>query len=256
MTLVVPTHILTANIQDNTIKYKWDDWGWEKAEEPFDKEFAAILGKISQRAILAFMCGTAEWIIERFATLADITAPNDYIEAAWVMLNDLRYRNQSWQEYAAKGWDGPIKKPIWIALLRVEVAMEQLAWEGTDPAKRATFISNLASYVMTDKEPYQRWRELTIERFISLYPRDLKDKLGDIVPRQALDPESDFDVEKTEILINEFLGGLNYHTNFFLKSPEEMQEVDTDEDEGEPFEGLPYKFDIEADRRSRSSFSG
>ena len=252
MPVSVPNYIHMAKIQDNSILYAWDDWD-DQGEEPLDEDLVARLEGLSQRATLAFMCGTAEWIVHRLARLCDDPAPSDYLETAWAMLVDVRYCGYGsgtwWQEYAMEEWVGPVKGPLGRALDRLEIAMQQLAWEKENPSDRATMLSNLTLYVMTDSAPYRRWREQVLKRLKLLYPRDPEDELGDVVPRQAVDPKFDFKIEQTEFLINEFLSKLDHRSNIFLSSPEGMLEDYDDEDEG--FNGTPYIFDIEADRKAR-----
>ena len=87
-----------------------------------------------------------------------------------------------------------------------------------------------------------------MKRFDALYPRDSEDEVGEVVPREAVDPENEFSVESTEYLIQKFLISLDYSSNIFLSSPNEMLEEDED---GKSFQGTPYAFDIEIDRKSR-----
>jgi hypothetical protein len=247
MTLAVPNYLRAARIQDKSLRYEWDDWRALPALEVIDEALTSRLKKVSQRAVLAFMCGTAEWIYHRLAKLCDDPTPANYLEGAWAMIIDARYcgcgSGTSWQEFAVKGWKGPIKRPIEKALTRLEVAIQQLAWEDTDPVRRAGLIVTLATYVMPDVAPYKQWCDQELERFRLLYPRNPQDQLGDVVPRQAVDPELDFKVDQTEALINKFLASLDYRSNPFLSSPEGMLE--------EGFPGKPYVFDMEADRHLR-----
>jgi len=255
MGLSVPHYLQTANIQDNSISYEWDDWRAISAVKTPDDKLVARLKGISYRAILAFMCGTAEWTVHRFSRLCDPSRPYAFIEAAWARIVHVRYGEYggalSWQSICLESeeWSGPVKKPIADALLRLEIAIQVMAWEGTDPAKRGGLIAALASYVMTDPEPYQRWCQQVLERFEAFNSRNPEDKLGDVVPRQAVAPEFDFKIGQTESLINEFLSRLDHHSNIFLSSPEGMLEDDDPEDE--VFTGTPYVFDIETDRKSR-----
>ena len=253
MALRVPNYLAAARIQDNTIRYEWDDWRTLEPLEVVDDELNVRLHGLSQRAVFAFMCGVAEWIYYRLAKLCDDPAPWAYMEAAWAMVVELRYCGYGsgtwWQEYELEGWEGPIKAPIARALERVEVAFQQLALAGNDPAMdEGALIAALAVYVMPDPAPYKRWCGEVLARFESMYPRDPEDPLGDVVPREAVDPECDFHVEQTERLINQFLASLDYRSSRFLSSPEGMlgsAELD------EPFQGTPYVFDIEADRQAR-----
>jgi hypothetical protein len=243
MPLSVPSYIHEANIQENTIRYKWDDWNVEQAEEPIDKDFFGRLKGISQRANVAFTIGTAEWIIHRFGTLCDDPLPLQYLEAAWAQIVHWRYIAFTWEDHTdKKSWSGPIKGPLGIAMTRVMYAIQQ-AEEDEVPELRAAWITNLVQYVMTDPTPYQNWRERIIERLERLYPRDPDETQGEVVARQALDPHYNFEIEQTESLINQFLASLDYKANPFLNSPEAMLE--------EGFEGTPYVFDIVEDRKAR-----
>jgi hypothetical protein len=64
MVLQMLKYLKMADIQDDSIHYLWDDFG-DQPEELFDEEFITLLDSLSQRAILAFMCGSAEWIVHR-----------------------------------------------------------------------------------------------------------------------------------------------------------------------------------------------
>jgi hypothetical protein len=76
------------------------------------------------------------------------------------------------------------------------------------------------------------------------YQRQTDETLGDVVPREALDPNFDFNPERTQFLIDRFLADLSRRTNPFLSSPEKMLEGG--------FVGTPYVFDMEADRQYRA----
>ncbi len=253
MTLPVPPYLKAANIQDHSIRYEWDDWRTIPAAETPDKKLVSRLAGVSQRAVLAFGCGTAEWIVYRFAKLSDDPAPWNFLESAWAMIVDVRYcgygEATGWQEYSVKGWNGPVRRPIQDALKLLEIACQQLAWEfHSEPTSLVGTISALTCYVTTDPAPYKKWSERVLERFESLYSRDPDDKLGDVVPRQAVDPGFRFKVQQTQTLINQFLSSLDYRHNIFLTPPEGILEHF---DEEEDFKGTPYVFDIEQDRQTR-----
>jgi hypothetical protein len=247
MTLPVPTYIRAANIQDTSIRYKWDDWDVEQAEEPVDQEFLGRLKGLSQSAMGAFTIGTAEWIAYRFAPFIDDPLPLQFLEASWANLIDFFYCGAVWETYVDdNSWSGPVRGPLGIAMLRVDYTLQEIVGD-RHPEIIAVWINNLVQYVLTDPEPYLMWRERVMERLEALYPSDPQDKLGEVVPRQALDPDFDFRLGETESLINRFLASLDYRANPFLNSPEKMLE--------QGFEGTPYVFDIEKDRQSRRGHS-
>jgi hypothetical protein len=260
MTLSIPAYLKTTNIQDSTIRYLWDDWNLDLAEEPVDEDLVTRLKAVSQRAILAFACGSGEWMVYRFARLNDDPAPWNFLEAAWAMMIDARYSGYGtgtgWQEHSGTGWEGPVKGPIRRALELLESSIQQVAWHGhTDPpgysgflAVNAGMISALICHVMTDAAPYRSWCGQVLQRIESIYPYNPNDPLGDVIPRQAVDPNYDFQVEQTEALIRQFLSSLNYRSNIFLSSPEGMLASYEGE---EDFKGTPYDFDLAADRQAR-----
>lgn len=234
MTLSVPGYIASANIQDTTIRYQWDDWNVEQAEEPVEDEVFDRLTRLSLRANVALAIGTAEWIVERFRPLVDVRFPLQYLEAAWAQSIHFRYACAVWEERAAKDeWTGPVKGPIGIAMTRVMYAVEQ-AEAQEYPSLRAAWISNLARYLMQDPKPYQNWFEVVLKRFEKISPQQPENKMGDVIPREALDPSFAFKAEAAPQLIRNFLSGLDYEANPFLSHPEEMVR--------QGFEGKPYVY--------------
>jgi hypothetical protein len=250
MALTIPNYLKAANIQDNSIRYAWDDWKTLPVEETPNEEVVGRLERVSQRAGLAFMAGTAEWIVYRFAKLCDTSDPWNYLEAAWAMIIDVRYYGygKDRKEFTAKGWEGPVKGPIVSVLLRLGHAIEQLFLEGAEPARHAGLAASLAVYIMNDPTPYKQWSQQILDRLESLYQRHPEDEVGDVVPRQAIDPELDFHVDQTETAINHFLRSLDYRANPFLSTPEGMLTSFEPED---AFVGIPYTFNIESDRLAR-----
>jgi hypothetical protein len=170
--------------------------------------------------------------------------PTQYLEAAWAQIVDWRYGALTWEERVNRGeWIGPVKGPIGTAMLRVMYAIQQVR-ENAFPELRAAWITKLASYIMPDQAPNYRWREEALRRLALWYPRDPTETLGDVVPRQALDPDSGFNPEHAEALLNDFLASLNYEANPFLNSPAKMLELG--------FKGTPYRFNLEAERQRRA----
>lgn len=247
MPLSIPKYIEVANIQDDSIRYLWDDFG-DQIEGPPDDEFVARIDSLAQKAALAFMCGAAEWLIHRFSHLCDDPMPVYFVEAAWAMVVDIKYAGLAWFDYEDEKWLGPVKRPITQGLKCLESAIHRSAEREDTPELYAAYLSNVVKYVMSDPAPYEKWCDQIIKRLALLYPYNFEDDPGDVVPRQAVDPEYDFSVEQTESLVNKFLRGLDSKRNVFLRSPESMLEGS---EEHEPFEGTPYVFDIEADRRLR-----
>ena len=243
MPLSIPEYLRTANIQDVEIRYLWDDWNVEQAEEPVDTEFLERLTGISQRATIALTIATAEWIVYRFGALCDDPRLLQYLEAAWAQVVHRLHAARTWEDSVAQvDWSGPIKGPLGVAMIRVMYAIQETEVDG-NPELFTAWIAKLAPYLMTNPVPYRHWLKRVLERLRALYPRDPDESLGEVVPREALDPGFDFRLDQTEALVNRFLTGLDFESNPFLSSPSWML--------AKGFQGTPYVFDIEKERKDR-----
>jgi hypothetical protein len=235
-----PAYVRAVDSRDPHLAFEWDDWSDE--EEAIEKDFYARLKGISHRACGAFAIATAEWILYRFSALENEPVLGDFIESAWAQLVALQY-GSAWQEIADDDdWVGPVRGPIHNTLMWISDGIAD-ALEGANPMLFTAWAASLAQIVLPDAEPYRAWRKRVMERLEALYPRDPIDSLGDVVPREALDPDADFSVEDTERLINHFLALLRPDENPYLAAPEKMLE--------EGFAGIPYAFSLEADRDAR-----
>jgi hypothetical protein len=242
MALSAPRYIQNANIQVPTIGYKWDDWDFEQAEAPISKRLAARLRKTSWRANMAFAAASAEWLVYRFEKLLDDPTPFDYFEAAWAQIVDFHYGFIFWDPLHDDEFVGPVKGPIREGLAWV-MEIIRVSEEGEHPARMCASLAKLTTYVMPDPAPYRQWLKDVVRRLAVLYPFNPKDELGEVVPREVLDPTFDFQPEQTEALVNRFLAKLDPAKNSFLRDPDEMLE--------EGFEATPYVFNETEDRENR-----
>jgi hypothetical protein len=244
MALSIAKYIMDAEVSNADVRFAWDEWNVEQAEEPIDEQLRAQLGDLSQRALLAYSSGVAEWVVQRFASLTDVRLPLCFAEAAWAISIDRHYCRQLWQQVCSNSqWTGPVKGPIRRAMLHVQYAITALSDEDYEPDLIATWVTNLARYVLFDKQPFAHWLERVLPRLVKVYSCSPEDPLGDVVPREALDPNRDFDVSNTDGLINHFLSQLDYGRNPFLNAPEKMI--------SEGFSGTPYVFDGKSDKQLR-----
>jgi hypothetical protein len=231
MTLPAPAYLQRAGIQDQSLRFRWDDQAYERAYEPLDKDVLARMASLSQRANLAFAIACAEWIFHRFKPVSDAPLLEDYIEAAWAAVVDARYANY-YLEPRGDDWQGPDRKPLAVTLMLLVDSIVRV--ENDDhPHIGAVSLANLAEHVMTNPRPFQEWRERVIPRLEQLYPLNPRDTRGEPVPREALDPDLDFQPEQAPALIGGFLRRLDFNANSFLRSPADMRRL--------YFEGTPYE---------------
>ena len=241
MALSIPRYIKEADIQNNILSYEWDDWNLEAAysdiegEDYFDR-FEAL----SYRANIALTIASAEWVIYRYGVVSQDLVPYQYIEAAWAAVINNRYLS-TW-EPPDEDWMGPIRGPLSVAMLIIKEAVGSAEHEFSKGVP-TSYISCLAKRVVPNVDAFLRWRNCVVERLEQYYLLDDEETWGEVVPREIFNLDSDFDVSASEQLIQRFLVGLDYHTNPFLQSPDEMIAL--------KFEGTPYQFDIEDDRENR-----
>jgi hypothetical protein len=243
MALPVPAYIRRANIQDVAVKYEWHDWHLQAMFDAPPDELRARLDALSLRANIAFANGVCEWIVYRFEGLSADPVPRDQIEAAWAGVVDSAYA--VYWEPPTEDWTGPVRRPLFLAMVfMLEAKID--AYQYADPARSGHRATMIAERVLTDPEPFRDWREQALARLERFYPLDEDDALGDVIPRQALDPDFEFRPDMTEELIRLFLAGLDPGRNSRLLTPEEMLEAG--------FRGVPYRFDMEQDRIIRNDY--
>jgi hypothetical protein len=243
LAISVPDYVRAANIQDPVVRFTWDDWDMRGLELPVDADLSARLRRISQRADVAFALATAEWIVHRFSLFGNDLVAWQFLEAAWAQVVHWRYRSLNWDgDVNPREWSGPVRMPVWRALTLTEFSISEAEQDGS-PFIGAGLIASLATHVLADPTPYLEWRDRIMRRLETAYALDGAETLGEVVPREALDPDFDFNPAHTESLVNRFLGGLDYRTNAFLNAPENMLI--------QGFKGTPYTFDIARDRKGR-----
>lgn len=235
-----PNYIVNAHVDNNTIEYSWDSWGtWDTFGSMEEKDIERIK-KLSLRARYALLLGASEWLAYRFESLIDRPDPFNIIDVAWAQAIDIRYGECEYLD--RDDWNGPVKGPIRWEMVLVQDYVDHLH-NKLEIISGTTRAIQLALYVLSEDEQFLIWLEQTISRLERLYPYETNDPLGDPVPREALDPNYDFNVNETEKLLNAYLENFDYEENYYSNDPEEMI------DEG--FEGKPYMFSLSEDREKR-----
>lgn len=229
MTRPLPGYLVRSGVQDRNLRYTWDDINYSAAYEPLDEALLERLGRISQRALVAFSIACAEWIVYRLGAVVDDPTPPEYLEAAWAGVVDAAYT--LYFEPDLSEWEGPARGPIAAAMMLVVDALVRME-DDDHPEYNAASLSGLAEHLLSDPAPFRAWREQVLARLQEHHPLDSKDTRGSLVAREELDPGFDFRPELTPALISRFLQGLDYKKNAFLRMPEQMSKIG--------FEGIPY----------------
>lgn len=237
----IPPYIAASQCQVAPLRYTWDDWELDKFESPLDDSLSTTLSGLSQRANVAWTIGCAEWIFFRLAPhLAGDILPLQRLEGAWAQVIDDRYSYSLVAD--PQDWAGPVKRPVLRALELVDFAVQAMARDD-DPAEVGAAAATLAAHVLVDATLFNLWQARILERLQALYRRNPEETLGEVIPREVLDPDRPFDPSQTETLINTFLSSLPAGDNPFMLTGGELAK--------RGFGGVPYRFDIDADRDQR-----
>lgn len=241
MTMDVPRYIAASRCWEAPLRYKWDDWELDQFESPVDEALLERLAGLSQRANVAWTIACAEWICHRLAPhMAGDLLPFQRLEAAWAQVVDARYSLAL--SDPPDRWPGPVKRPVLRSLELIDFAVDAADRDG-EPEQVGAAIARLAEHVMVNPAPFRSWQATVLDRLEALYPLDPDEALGEVVPREALDPGRKFDPRSTPELIGRLLDLLARSDNPFLRSRQELLAYG--------FTGMPYVFDIDADRDAR-----
>lgn len=243
MPLPTPPYILRAKVSDDLLRYTWDDW---KLVEIFDSPndaFYKRMQKVSLRASAAFTAACGEWIVHRYDLVSRDPVPAEQLEAAWASFIDTRYA--VYWEPPDDDWLGPIRGALSLAIIFTLQARGDL-FELLDVAESAFHASNVAEHALPDAQPFVDWREHVADRLERYYPFNEDDPMGDVVPREAFDPEIGFDPDMGPGFVQLYLSNLKPAENRFLREPGEMMKLG--------FRGAPYLYDQEADRKARQDY--
>src|SRR5262245_60134180 len=227
MPRAMPSYIAAAGVIDAPLKYKWDD---EDPTTAYGDEVPRLADQIldmSNRAALVFGCALAEWIAFRIQPHSDDTMLFEYIDAARASSVDLAYTDvdaNPEQSLEWSDWSGPIRGPLCGAAMQLGEIVAQLDLD--EPCDTdVVYLANLVEFTLPDVKAFRKWRNWAIARLKELAPGEGDGELGDMVPIQALDPESDFDPKDTKKLLREFLQSLEPKANRWLRTPAEMKKA-------------------------------
>ncbi len=246
----IPQYILNAKIQSDELNYDWDDLNLDHVfKDNESEEYHQKVANISYRASTALTVAIGEWIIHRYRNFkeAQLPDPDQMIEAGWAGMVDGNYHSRYKPDVdpdIQDIWKGPVMFPIAIANIIIIDAIDEQMKESANTSP--TSIACLARHVLPDAAPFVEWRDSVLDRLVEEYPYDEEETLGEVVPREFFDLNTQFDINQTELLIQQFLSTLDHKVNYYLNSPELMKEFQ--------FKGDPYQFSIESDRKEREEW--
>jgi hypothetical protein len=243
--LPVPPHIRTGVILTPELRFAWDEWN---IRDPYMFVQAAIfeaLEPLTNKACTALTIAIGEWICARFAPLDPDPIPLQFLEAAWAGVIHPAYCE--YFETTDDEWRGPVRAPLAIT---VTIAADALFRLDADPivAHRTCWMRNLARHVIDPHDRFDAWFAACVARLAQHHNKQKDPSIatasifedfpgqGLPVPREAFDLAVAYDATDAPQLLDRYLRSLDPRANPFLRSTEELSEVD-----GLP--GPPYRYE-------------
>lgn len=235
----IPSYVVAGGPTDSVVHFTWDDARPKDVYLRGSDDVIEKLTGVTLRAKFAAAIGVYEWIIARFRQLSDDPIPFQVAEAAWCATIHPAYMR--YFELDRRKWIGPVRGPLWCAATFLS-SMIFFCSERKEPAAWAAFLSSIARHVLSDRQPFDTWQDLSLSRLVTLYPAvatnpyenlfDDQPELGPLLSREVLDPKVDYRPEMAREAMTRYLQGVNYRHNPFLLSPDEMKV--------EGFKEMPY----------------
>jgi hypothetical protein len=233
----IPSYIQEAGIVDTPLTGEWND---DQHPNDWAVEAPALqerISKICDRGIVALCAGIAEWAAWRLSPHTDDRMLFQYIEAVRAGIVDWSYLDPERSPMLTidlKDWTGPVRRSLAVATLRLGKAVDQSIRE-EDVTSEPVFEANLVERIIPDRAPFRKWRDAAIVRLKEFDPMGPEPRTGRPVPREVLDPNNKVKAEDGDKILDQYLKGLDYTSNPYLRSPDEMRKAG--------FKGTPYKLE-------------
>ncbi len=236
-----PAYLAAAGADDPQIRYIWDD---SRASEDFSRSADDAVHRIlsaTPRAQVVAGIGIYEWILWRFHRLSADPLPFQVGEAAWCAAIDRRYMKDA--QPARFEWLGPVRGPLWCAITWLVPMLLQGPERPEEYESGLRYLSRLALHVLPQRPPFEDWLERVADRLLQCHPAppadpyaglfDVADPalLGELIPREALDPDRAYDPGDARLLLSRYLEVVD-RSNPLLASPQDMLR--------QGFTGTPY----------------
>jgi hypothetical protein len=246
----MPQYIEKIKVTDHEVDFEWVEGDETDYYNRDSQQLTTKIMELSPRARLALAIGIAEWIVWRvngFSKYQDVT---DFVESSWAGVIDPRYTLE-WTRQG-KEFLGPVLGPQRIVARHLDKAMLK-TWDRQTTIRNCQYLAFLCHHVWKRRKALKDWLLFAFDRLADLYPispvtqdyygtrgktGDEPFDFGDVVPREVLDPDFNFDPQAVPKLLDAYLRGLNPDTNRFLRTPQQMVELG--------FEGTPYRYPAQA----------
>jgi hypothetical protein len=241
------------NLEKNPIYYEWSDdiVGRFLHTTEGNIKLKNILNKMGYKASIGFAACLLKLVIIRLDGHPELSKEfvddmNNRVSSVFAAAIDPMYSHIiKYGRSTQVPSDGPIHGPCWAVLTKIMLLSNEYN-------KKSYFIhthlvgpSLLLEHMAPDKKIFQKWFAETVKRAADVFPcqyeyndrftnKDIYDCSGELpVPQEFFfDENFQYTLETAKQKINAFLQSLNYKSNPYLRSPEEMLEAG--------FKGTPY----------------
>jgi hypothetical protein len=207
-----PKHIPLDVIAAQNLSYEWDSWDPYAPLGEHDEDTMDRLSRLSNRAILAYSIGCAEWVVCRLRNHFNNQLPFDFIESCWAFEMERTYLAP--RPLNENEWLGQILGAVELSL--VTILNTYYTTEDDAAEVEAALGELLALHVLEDKRPFVQWRDKVLDRLFKYYPRVKEDTWGASVPREALNPGILFTMDESNKYVDSFLNSLDLNKNLLL----------------------------------------
>jgi len=207
-------------------------------DQLFDADVPLVRGGANiatERAKLGFAAATTEWIAWRLNNVTDVSGLFQFTEALWAATVDYRYFREREQQQPDN--NDSVANVLFSAWQNAN-ALYRLCKEEDGHAADCVRLVLLVRLVLPKKSQsaFKSWLEFVLRQRVVQFWRASESggPHGSPVPREAFDPEVDFDPFDAPEMLRLFLESLDHENNPYMCSPEEMKRLG--------FEGTPYTF--------------
>lgn len=215
-----------------------------------------MLGDKTTCAHLSLGAGILQWACWRLAGHAEVDRELDFVEAIFAYQVDPRYLKESARSGDKPFDDTPASKALKeIDWLMVKATNPERYWHSYyNPIMEVFHSAHVVRHILSSsaRKTFGDWLKAISKRLDEVAPkpdepfRKLKTfatleeyhaftarHRGVPLPIQLLDPDFDYRPEQRETLIDAYLSRLDWKSNHYLNSPDEMRALG--------FEGIPYR---------------
>jgi len=245
------SYIQAARILDAPAKFPWKGTGMHFGPSQGTK-LHEVFGKLTTCGLTTVCAMVEEWLVWRLHASVDVDLLLDQIDATLAWEFDRCYRDLSSLRLQKKT---PAEQAIGDGVWMVQLLTEDDKWTGGLVAiDKAAALVSITRQTLDDKpkRAFNTWLDFAIGRAAKLEPRPKRKKpaysdfdskeeyieatrpyFGQPFPREALNPDIDYEPEDRERYLSRFLEGLDWKKNSFLRPPADMKKLG--------FKGTPYK---------------